>query len=405
MESVKTIVIGGGQAGLSTSYYLSKSNHEHVVLDRADKPAYPWRNERWDSFSLVTPNSIFNIPDSGLEADGSKFMPRKDVVTFFENYIERNNLPVIYNSNVISVERSENGRYTVQTDQKSYTAKNVVVATGFWQKPRLPLSIDIPKKIKQIFSNEYRNPDSIPEGAVLITGSGQSGCQLAEELYQNGRKVFLATGTAIGTPRRYRGKDVLEWLDIVGFLDLTADQLPPGVTKYSGIPHVSGTNGGHELNLHQFAADGVTLLGHLRIIRGSKVYIAPDLHENLKISDQGKLQIMFMVDQHIKANGIDAPEEEVPQFKKGFDQEIIEELDLQDENINTIIWANGYTFDYSFVKLPVRDKEGFPLQNGGVTGYEGLYFAGIPFMPSQRTGFLAGVGNSAKYVSSRITGG
>lgn len=402
-EHINTIIIGGGQAGLSTSYYLSKNNHEHLILDRADKPAYPWRNERWDSFTLVTPHTIFSVPDANINNKvNNGFMPRNDVVKFFENYIERNNLPVSYNTSVSAVEKSDHNGYLVQTNQKTYKANNVVVATGFWQKPKKRLAKDVPPQVKQIFSNEYRNPQSIPDGAVLIIGSGQSGCQIAEELYQNGKKIFLTTGTAIGTPRRYRGKDIVEWLDTIGFFDLTEDQLPPGVTKFSGIPHISGTNGGHELNLHKFYADGVTLLGHLKSIDGNKVYIAPDLYDNLKIVDQGKMQTISMIDGYIKGNGIATPEEEIVEMKDGYEQKIIEELDLQKEGIKTIIWANGYTFDYSFVKLPVFDKDNYPIQKSGVTDYKGLYFAGLPFMPTQRTGFLAGVGVSAKYVSNYI---
>lgn len=403
METVESIIVGGGQAGLSTSYHLTQNNHEHLVLEKASQPASPWRNERWDSFTLVTPNSIFNIPDAQLDnVDYNKYLPRTEIINFFENYIDRHHLPVMYNTNVISVEPADDNGYIVKTTERNYKSNNVVIATGFFQHPKIPLAVDVPRHILQIHTSQYRNPQSLPDGAVLIIGSAQSGCQIAEELYQNGRKVFLSTGTAIRVPRRYRGKDIIEWLDLVGVLSLTPDQLPPGMSKFHGIPHLSGTNGGHTINLHKFVQDGVILLGHIRGIWGSNVSIAPDLHDNLLMIDQGELQIVNMIDDFIKANNIDVPDEELPQLKDGYDHPIIECLDLKDEGINTIIWAMGYTFDYGFVKVPVRDKDGFPVQNSGVTNYKGLYFVGLPWMPSERSGFLAGVGDAAGKIADRI---
>jgi putative flavoprotein involved in K+ transport len=247
---------------------------------------------------------------------------------------------------------------------------------------------------------------------VLVVGSVQSGCQIAEELYQQGRKVFLSTGSAGRVPRRYRGKDIIEWLLLSGLFDLTPEQLPPGLGKFTGIPHFSGTNGGRSLNLHQFARDGVTLLGHLRDVgqdevgqdgmRQDKVWFHPDLHENLAKADQFELGALTMVDDYIEANGLDAPLEELPRLRDGYEQPSIEELDLKAAGISTIIWAMGYTFDYSLVKLPVRDGDGFPIQTRGVTNYPGLYFVGIPWMPSEKSGALFGVGESARHIASTI---
>jgi putative flavoprotein involved in K+ transport len=237
---------------------------------------------------------------------------------------------------------------------------------------------------------------------VLVVGSGQSGCQIAEELYQHRRKVFLSTGRAGRVPRRYRGKDVIEWLDLIGFFDLTPEQLPPGMGRFEGIPHISGTRGGHTLNLHQFTRDGVTLLGHLRGASGDKVWFAPDLHENLAQVDQFEVEVLSAVDGYIQASGLDAPTEEVTKPQDGYEQPIIEELDLKAAGISTVIWAMGYSFDYSLVKLPVLDSEGFPIQTSGITRYPGLYFVGLPWMPSERTGFVLGVGDSARHIASAI---
>ena len=204
-------------------------------------------------------------------------------------------------------------------------------------------------------------------------------------------------------PDRYRGKEVIDWLDQTGLFDLTPEQLPAGMSKFEGIPRFSGTNGGHTLNLHQFARDGVTLLGHLRGAARDKVALAPDVHENLAKIDQFEHEFLNMIDGYIQEHGLDSPPEKVPQLRNGYEQTIIEELDLKAAGINNEIWAIGYTFDYSLVKLPVCDRDGFPIQASGVTSYAGLYFVGMPWMPSERSGFLIGVGEAARRIASNIT--
>jgi putative flavoprotein involved in K+ transport len=304
---------------------------------------------------------------------------------------------------VLSIEPLDGKGYRIQTSRKTLTAKNVVIATGFFQKPKIPeFAADFSKDITQLHSSAYRNPESLPDGSVLVVGSAQSGCQIAEELYQHGRKVFLCTGSAGRAPRRYRGRDVIEWLDLTGGFDLTPEQLPPGMGKFKGIPHFSGTKGGHTLNLHQFARDGVTLVGHLLNAKDGQIFLAPDLHENLESADRFEEEALKMIDSYIESNGLDAPPEELPRLRDGYEQAVIAELDLKAYGIQTVIWAMGYTFDYSLVKLPVRDGDGFPIQTNGVTDYPGLYFAGMPWMPTERPGFLLGVGERAGTIASRI---
>jgi putative flavoprotein involved in K+ transport len=188
---------------------------------------------------------------------------------------------------------------------------------------------------------------------------------------------------------------------MIGFFDMTPDKLP-FPKEHFAPPHLSGTKGGHTLNLHQFARDGVTLLGHLRGAAGDKVSLAPDLHENLAKADGFELQVQKMVDGYVQASGLDAPAEELPHLRDGYEQPMIEELDLKAAGIHTIIWATGYTFDYSLVKLPVRDQDGFPIQASGVTCHAGLYFVGMPWMPALKSGILAGVGASAEHIVSHI---
>jgi putative flavoprotein involved in K+ transport len=236
---------------------------------------------------------------------------------------------------------------------------------------------------------------------VLVVGSAQSGAQIAEELYQCGRQVFLCTGSAGRAPRRYRGNDMFEWLYLSGFFDLTREQFPFPLEHFSP-PHLSGANGGHTLNLHQFARDGVVLLGHLINASSDTVSLAPDLHENLAKADGFEREATKMVDGYIQRSGLDAPEEELAQLRDGYDQPVIEDLDLNSVGISTIIWATGYGFDFSMVKLPVFTKDGFPIQEHGVSYHDGLSFVGMPWMPTIKSTTLAGVGDHAKHIAETI---
>ncbi len=407
MERIETVVVGGGQAGLATSYHLTQQGREHVVLEQAAQAAPVWRSQRWDSFTLVTPNWAAKLPGAAYDGpapDG--FMPRDEVIAYFDRYVDRFQLPVQTNTRVMTVAPQDGAGYRVTTPERTIGAMNVVIATGFFQQPKIPpFAAGLSPAVTQLHSSQYRNPESLPAGAVLVVGSGQSGCQIAEELCQGGRTVFLSVGSAGRVPRRYRGKDVIAWLVETGFIDLTPEQLPPGMSKFEGIPHLSGTEGGHTINLHQFAQDGVTLLGHLRGAAGDTVSLAPDLRETLTKVDQFERDVLNMFDGYIQENGLDAPVEEVPQLRDGFDQPIVTELDLKTAGINAVIWAMGYTFDYGLVELPVRDDDGFPIQMSGVTNFPGLYFVGIPWMPSERSGFLLGVGDAAEHVVSHLASG
>jgi putative flavoprotein involved in K+ transport len=274
-------------------------------------------------------------------------MPRDAVIAAFDRYVDQFQLPLRTTTRVISVEPLDRRGYLLTTTNDRYEASNVVIATGFFQRPKLPaFAAAFAPGITQLHTSQYRDPASLPEGAVLVVGSGQSGCQIAEELYQQGRDVFLV-------PRRYRGKDVIAWLVETGFIDLTPEQLPPGMSKFEGIPHLSGTRGGHTINLHQFARDGVVLLGYHCGVADTTVSFTPDLHENLAKVDQFERDVLNMFDDYIAQQGLDAPAEEVPQLRDGFSQPLIAELDLQAAGISTVIWAMGYTFDFSLVKLPV----------------------------------------------------
>jgi putative flavoprotein involved in K+ transport len=406
MERVTTVIVGGGQAGLAISYYLTQQGREHIVLEQAASPAHVWHDERWDSFTLVTPNWALRMPGAAYNgADPDGFLPRDDVVDYFARYVDRFQLPIEYRARVESIAPVEGQRFRVTTPERSILAENVVVATGFEQTPKIPATAaSLSVGVTQLHSSQYRNPDTLPEGAILVVGSAQSGSQIAEDLYQSGRKVFLSLGGAGRAPRRYRGRDVVAWLLEIGFFDLTPDKLPVPRDKFAA-PHVSGTSGGHTLNLHQFARDGVTLLGHVRSVSGSTISLAPDLHELLASADSFEKDFQKMVDGYILTTGLDVPEEELPQLRDGYNQPLIETLDLAKAGVSTVIWATGYAHDYSLVQLPVVDASGFPIQERGVTPYPGLYFVGMPWMPSLKSGTLPGVGEFAGDVAAHIIEG
>jgi putative flavoprotein involved in K+ transport len=306
---VDTVIIGGGQAGLSVSYYLSQHGVEHVVLEQADVPANAWRNHRWDSFTLNTPNWQTRLPGAeyqGSDPDG--FMSRSEVVAYLENYAWKFKAPIRYSVRAERIERDRiSGSYVVciADDGGTITARNVVIATGLHQKPKIPaFGSALPSHVRQAHSDNYRNPHKLVPGAVLVVGSAQSGAQIAEELYQAGKKVYLATGRAGRTPRRYRGKDANWWLKQLGLYDQTADTLPSRRAKFAGKPHISGTKGGHTLNLHQFARDGVTLLGHLQGVENGALKFAPDLWNNLSSADAYAAAFVKSVDDYVAARGM-----------------------------------------------------------------------------------------------------
>ena len=334
-------------------------------------------------------------------------MARDEVVAYLESYARSFAAPVREGVRVSAITQSDTG-YRVATDQGVHEGPVVVVATGFFEQPKIPaVATHLPAEILQIHSSQYKNPEMFPPGAVLVVGSGQSGCQIAEELNRRDRQVYLCTGTAGRLLRRYRGKDGLWWEDKKGGFDQTVDTLPSPHAKFAGNPHVTGVRGGHTINLHRLARAGVVLLGHFRGVQGDRVILAPDLRENLTKADKAAADFRDAVDKVVWEADLDVPLPDTSNTDEydgddGYRQGESLELDVRGAGIGAVVWAAGFATDYSFLHLPVIDAEGYPVQERGVSRYSGLYFMGVHYQYKKKSDLFYGVGEDAAYVAAAI---
>ncbi|MFP5020690.1 MSMEG_0569 family flavin-dependent oxidoreductase [Pseudonocardia phyllosphaerae] len=397
------IVIGGGQAGLSMSRCLGRRGIDHLVLER-DEVAASWKRYRWDTFCLVTPNWQCDLPDFPYAGDDPHgFMVRSEIVDYLEAYRSFVDPPLREGVAVTRLTRDDRGTFHLTTTAGECTADQVVVATGGYHTPLTPpLSEPLDPSITQVQSQDYRNGSQLPPGEVLVVGSGQSGAQIAEDLHLEGRTVHLVVGNAPRVARFYRGRDVTDWLDEMGYYRMTVAEHPRREAVRAQANHyVTGRDGGRDIDLRRFAAEGMYLYGALTDHRDGVLHLAPTLRGSLDHADEVSESIKTTIDDYIERAGIDAPAEEryTPVWEPS---EEVSELPLEGGAITSVVWCIGFRPDFSWVDVPVFTGRGSPVHSRGTTSAPGLYFLGLPWQWTWGSGRFSGVGNDAEYLAERI---
>jgi putative flavoprotein involved in K+ transport len=403
VEQVDAVVVGAGHAGLAMSHELTRLGVEHAVLDQGTV-ASRWKNERWDTFCLLTPNWATWLPGwhyTGPDPHG--FMVKDQIVDYFEGYARSFHAPVRERTTVSSVEMDGGNRYRVMTDRGALSTRCVVAATGPYQQPRLPAWAQaLSGELTQLHSSQYRRAHDLPAGGVLVVGAGPSGQQIAEDLLRGGRQVHLAVGSHRKVPRRYRGRDYYWWLELGGYYEKTIDDAPAAMRAHPVAPVLTGYAGGHDLDLRELASHGLTLLG--RAIDGSGVTVRLDdgLHTNLAAGDRAYQDFIDWVEARLfKFGGLFDQAQQRATFPEP--PASPPSLDLAQAGISTIIWATGFDSTLaSWMKAPILDETGRPQHERGVTACPGLFLIGRGWLYRQRSAFIRGAQEDAQHLADKV---
>jgi putative flavoprotein involved in K+ transport len=407
--TVDVVIVGAGQAGLAASYLLSLDRVHHVVLEGGEI-GESWRKHRWDSFHLNTPNWSNGL--AGMEFHPQEpfaFASRNELVEFFEEYARHFHLPIIPRTRVTSLRRTSNGQYALRTQSEEMQAKAVILASGGMTRPRVPaLAQRLPDDIAILSAGTYRNPVALPNGAVLVVGSGQSGCQITEDLLEGGREVYLSVGKVARVPRSYRGRDIVAWWKDIGFWDVRLHQLEDQSLQFAAQPQVSGTHGGHTVSLQSLARDGAVLLGRVLDVDRRALTIDRNVRECIEFADEKSRAFKAAIDAHIERERIaaDAPlpdpgEPPLPDLRE-WDE--IASLDLGRAGVSSVIWCTGFDADWSWVEVDVFDPAGRPRHDNGITEFPGLYLIGMPWLSARKSGILLGASDDAARIVQHIRG-
>jgi putative flavoprotein involved in K+ transport len=400
MQRTHTLVIGAGQAGLATSRCLTDAGRDHVVIDRG-RVAERWRSERWDSLRLLTPNWMTRLPGHEYQGpDPEGFMTAVELADHFEHYARSFNAPVQGETTVERLARTPRG-YEVSTDQGTIRAENVVIATGHADVPHVPdLARGLSPHIVQVTPTSYHNPRQLPSGGVRVVGASASGVQLADELRRSGREVVVAVGCHRRLPRRYRGIDIMWWLQVTGAHARARDPRTPVAVEPS--VQLVGRPTHDDLDLATLADLGVTLAGRLARVDGSQARFADDLPETTIASAAGLARLRHRIDEYIAANGLERevfdaePERPVPIA------DAPDSLDLRARGISTVVWATGFRRRYDWLDVPVLDACGELIHELGVTPSPGLYAVGLWFQSRRDSSFIDGVRHDAQHVVDHL---
>ena len=400
-ETVDTVVVGGGQAGLAMSEHLGNCGVPHLVLER-HRIAERWRSERWDSLVANGPAWHDRFPGMTFsDAHPDAFAPKESVADYFVAYAKKIAAPVRCGVEVTEVRRRAGRRgFRIETSAGVIEADHVVAATGPFQVPVIPAVVPEDAAVVQLHSSAYRNPGQLPAGAVLVVGAGSSGVQIAEELLRSGKRVFLSVGPHDRPPRSYRGRDYCWWLGVLGQWDAQAE---PGM-EHIAIA-VSGVDGGRTVDFRRLAAQGITLLGRTETFDDGVVRFAPDLADNIARGDANYLSVLDEADAYVIRNGLDLPEEPEAHTidpDPACMTDPISELDLAQAGVTSILWATGYAVDFSWMKVDAFDAQGMPKHHRGISTEPGIYFLGLPWLSRRASSFIWGVWHDAKFLADHI---
>jgi putative flavoprotein involved in K+ transport len=404
VERIDTLVVGAGQAGIAMSEHLGEMGIPHLVLERR-RIAERWRSERWDSLVANGPAWHDRFPNLEFEGVAPEVFPTKErVATYFEDYARMIQAPIRTGVEVTRVARADNRPgFIVTTSDGVIEALRVVVATGPFQIPSLPEVVPAVAGILQLHSSTYKNPGQLPEGAVLVVGGGASGSQIAEELCQVGRKVYLSIGEHYRPPRSYRQRDYVWWLGVLGKWDEIRKTKQRG--KHVAFA-VSGYEGGKTVDFRRLAHAGITVLGMTKGYENGIMHFEDDLKRNIVQGDEDYFEVLREADAYIERNGLKLPPEP-DAWKLLDDPECIRkpllQLDLAQAGVRTILWATGFKFDFSWLQTPAAfDEQGAPFHKRGISGEQGIYFVGLPELTNRASSFIYGCWHDAKYIADHI---
>jgi putative flavoprotein involved in K+ transport len=407
------IVVGAGHAGLSASYYLQQSGLSHLVLERG-RVGESWLSQRWDSFRMNTSNKLNTLPsDPLMPAEKDGFSSARALAAVMQDFAVAHALPVLENTTVLSVDKHPHSDgFVVEVASnggaQSFCCRKVIIASGGQSEKQVsPLASRIAPQVKQLHSSQYRNPEGLPPGSVLVVGSGQSGCQIAEDLIEAGRNVYLSTSRVPRCPRRYRGKDIMDWLILTGFFNTRPEEIADPALLHVRTPLLKGTHGGHtSLSLQALARQGVVLLGKLCGADGPLLSFQNDTAANVAFADVFSGRVKAMIDAFIAEHQPDAPPaeadpEDEPDLLLQSTQSALS-LDLESRNISTVIWANGFRADFAYLNLPVFDAWGNVSHRQGLSEIEGLYFLGLHWLRSRKSNVLFGIREDSQFITQHL---